>query len=60
MPNYEYSCKGCDNTFTEMSRVDDGEAPCKKPCSECGEEVHLLISKTNFILKGKGWYKDGY
>jgi len=43
-----------------MSRVDDREAPCKKPCSECGEEVHLLISKTNFILKGKGWYKDGY
>jgi predicted nucleic acid-binding Zn ribbon protein len=28
-------------------------AQCKKPCKR-------LISATSFILKGSGWYKDGY
>lgn len=26
----------------------------------CGGECKRLISKTSFILKGGGWFKDGY
>ena len=29
-------------------------------CSECGSLMEIQISKTNFILKGGGWAKDGY
>jgi hypothetical protein len=27
---------------------------------KCEAPVKRLISKTSFILKGDGWYKDGY
>lgn len=26
----------------------------------CGGKVRKLISRTSFVLKGGGWYKDGY
>jgi len=36
------------------------EAPLKK-CPKCGKQkLRRLISGGNFILKGGGWYSDGY
>ena len=30
-------------------------------CPSCGSiENESLMARTNFSLKGKGWYKDGY
>jgi len=62
MPVYEYGCKECENIFTEWAKVDDRMVPCWYPCPECNREdcVELLISSTSFVLKGGGWYKDGY
>jgi putative FmdB family regulatory protein len=32
-----------------------------RKCPHCGEDkARRLISSNNFILKGSGWFKDGY
>lgn len=58
MPTYEYQCKKCDHEFSREQRIT--EKPVKK-CPECGSmQAKRLISKTNFVLKGSGWYNDLY
>lgn len=58
MPTYDYQCKGCGKTFEVEQRI--SEEPLKE-CRLCGKpEVQRLISSGNFVLKGGGWYSDGY
>lgn len=58
MPVYEYGCEGCDHRFEVQQKLAD--APLKT-CPECGKDLlEKLISPTAFVLKGSGWYKDGY
>jgi putative FmdB family regulatory protein len=58
MPIYEYSCDACDHVFELLQRV-GAEPP--EACPDCGEpRVRKLVSSTSFVLKGGGWYKDGY
>ena len=58
MPTYEYACPDCNHQF---ERVQPITADPIKTCPECGKrKVHRLISATSFILKGGGWYSDGY
>ncbi len=58
MPTYEYHCKACDHEFEEVQRIT--EDPIQK-CPACGKKkVRRLISNTSFVLKGGGWYDDGY
>ncbi len=58
MPTYEYHCKACDHEFEEVQRIT--EDPIQK-CPSCGKKkVRRLISNTSFVLKGGGWYDDGY
>lgn len=55
---YEYKCKKCEREFEEVQRLSD---PVIQHCEKCGGEVIRLISGApTFILKGSGWYKDGY
>jgi len=55
---YEYVCKRCDREFIEEQRITD---PKIEKCEKCGGEVERLISgPAPFILKGSGWYRDGY
>jgi len=58
MPTYDYACAACDTEFTvERSITDDSSAPCP----QCGaEDTRRQISRTSFVLKGGGWYEDGY
>lgn len=56
MPMYEYVCKECKKVVEELKNYDDPPPKCEK----CKKEMKRLISKTSFILKGGGWYKDGY
>jgi predicted nucleic acid-binding Zn ribbon protein len=30
------------------------------PCPECAVQVEKKVSRTSFVLKGGGWYKDLY
>jgi putative FmdB family regulatory protein len=58
MPTYEYGCEACGKTWELEQRIT--EAAIKK-CPECGKlEARRLISGGTFMLKGGGWYADGY
>jgi putative FmdB family regulatory protein len=56
MPIYEYRCKTCGKK-TEIlflkSKQSRNPTCCNKPMCK-------TIGRTTFILKGSGWYKDGY
>lgn len=55
---YEYYCESCKKHY-ELDQKITEEAIRK--CPHCGEEkARRLISSNNFILKGSGWFKDGY
>lgn len=58
MPTYTYACDACEREMEVEQRI--SEAPLKK-CPKCGKQkLRRLISGGNFILKGGGWYSDGY
>src|ERR1700754_5013200 len=58
MPTYSYICEGCGKSFELEQRI--SEDPIKK-CVLCGEpKARRQIVSGNFILKGGGWYSDGY
>ena len=56
MPTYEYECTN-GHTFEVVQRI---TAEPLKRCKMCRSKATRLISATNFILKGGGWYSDGY
>jgi predicted nucleic acid-binding Zn ribbon protein len=67
MPIYNFECKKCKfktsriMTYKEKKLLRDPRA-----CPKCfrGTEVeytlYSTVGRSNFVLKGKGWYKDGY
>ncbi len=57
MPIYEYKCRSCNEHMEVMQKISD---PKLTVCPECGGELTKLISNTSFVLKGGGWYADGY
>jgi putative FmdB family regulatory protein len=57
MPIYEYQCTKCGHEFEVMQKFSD--KPVSK-CPECTGKVKKVISNTSFVLKGSGWYADGY
>lgn len=58
MPIYEYACDKCGHEFEREQRMSD---PPIKTCPKCkGRKVTKLISRSSFVLKGGGWYADGY
>jgi putative FmdB family regulatory protein len=58
MPTYSYLCDACQTEFDKEQRI--SEDPIRK-CPKCGKlKVRRMISSGNFILKGGGWYSDGY
>lgn len=67
MPTYEYVCEN-GHEFEEVQSIkDDPITICPEiiPFSgpdfaKCEGKCTRLISKTSFILKGGGWFKDGY
>ena len=59
MPIYEYGCGDCGHTFERLQKVSD--APVSDcPACEAKGAVKKLVSRTSFVLKGGGWYKDHY
>lgn len=58
MPTYSYACEACDHTFEKEQRIT--EDPIRK-CPKCKKnKARRQITSGNFILKGGGWYADGY
>lgn len=56
---YEYACAACGHEWEAEQSI--REAPLKK-CPHCGKnQAKRQISRgAGFILKGGGWYADGY
>ncbi len=57
MPIYEYECTDKGHRFEMLQKMSDDPV---QTCPECGGKVRKLISAAGFMLKGSGWYKDGY
>ena len=58
MPIYEYRCVDCGHEFETIQQFSD---PDPDRCPDCGRaEVRRLVSRSNFALKGGGWFDDGY
>ena len=66
MPIYEYRCQYCGYSFEMMRKLNENAPICKNILNSgsieqiCGGKCEKLISKGTFLLKGGGWYKDGY
>src|SRR5262245_26940578 len=56
MPTYEYGCSN-GHTFEVEQRITEEPLKC---CKVCKAKVQRLLSAPRFILKGGGWYSDGY
>ncbi len=57
MPIYEYECRRCKEIFEIFHKIDDS---CKVACPKCLGPAKKLISATNFVLKGSGFYVNDY
>ncbi|MBT6179225.1 MAG: zinc ribbon domain-containing protein [Deltaproteobacteria bacterium] len=58
MPMYEYQCGKCGHLWELLQRISD---PAPKTCPDCrSRKVGKMLSQTSFVLKGGGWYADGY
>ena len=60
MPIYEYKCDLCNGMWEEIQKFSDPVSTLCKSCEKEGGVRKLLPGQINFILKGGGWYKDGY
>jgi putative FmdB family regulatory protein len=56
---YEYACEACGYEWEAEQSI--SEKPLKK-CVKCGKSKakRLVSGGTGFLLKGGGWYADGY
>jgi putative FmdB family regulatory protein len=57
MPIYEYECKRCKEVFEIFHKMDE---ECNIACPKCLGKARKLISATNFVLKGSGFYVNDY
>lgn len=59
MPTYDYVCSECEMTHSFIHRISDEP---REICPTCGTRTlrRLVAQQTAFVLKGKGWAKDGY
>ena len=58
MPFYEYRCESCGHELEALQKIAD--APLVY-CPECGEaRLKKLVSKSEFRLKGGGWYATDF
>ncbi len=58
MPTYEYQCQKCGFEFEREQRITEDPI---KTCPKCrSRQAKRLLSAPGFILKGGGWYADGY
>ena len=57
MPIYEYRCRKCGETTEVIQKFSDRP---KRKCPSCAGRLEKLVSRTSFMLKGGGWYAEGY
>ena len=60
MPIFEYTCGTCKKSKDKIVKYEDRHDT--RACDYCTGVMYYenKIQQSNFTLKGKGWYKDGY
>ena len=57
MPMYDWKCDECEHELNDMLMKTEDPAPT---CGNCGATMRKVIGRTQFRLKGAGWYEtDG-
>ncbi len=54
---YEYRCPQCEAECEVEKKISDES---DELCATCGAIMSRQISVASFVLKGDGWFKDGY
>jgi putative FmdB family regulatory protein len=58
VPTYAYRCKECNAEFEMVQKITE---PPLTTCTRCGQAAATRqIFASSFVLKGGGWYADGY
>jgi putative FmdB family regulatory protein len=59
MPMYPYKCENCKEEWEEEQSIKDKKL---EKCKKCGYKspARLIGAAPPFILRGQGWFKDGY
>ena len=60
MPLFDFKCEKCGAVKELIRGLGKAGEVFFEVCDACGGVMHKTISSGNFILKGKGWAKDGY
>lgn len=58
MPIFEYKCEKCNIVIEEYLPISSNINNVK--CWKCGGEAKKIISNSTFVLKGGGWFAEGY
>ena len=58
MPIYEFKCNDCGHEFELLVFHDEELCTTCKKCNS--DNLSKSVGLSTFILKGKGWEKDGY
>jgi len=58
MPSYEFKCEECNIVMEKYLPISTRIKFIL--CHKCGGKAKKIISNSSFILKGRGWYTDGY
>ncbi len=57
MITYTYKCPKCLIEFERQESISDDRL---KICPECSNLLNVVIHNTPLVLRGGGWFKDGY
>jgi len=58
MPIYQFQCDNCGHEFEAIMRVD---STWVEACPRCNQHsVKKIIGRSNFQLKGSGWYETDF
>jgi len=57
MPLYEYQCTECGEVFEIFHKMDE---EYMDGCPKCKGKARKILSPSNFILKGPGFYVNDY
>lgn len=59
MPIYEFRCEKCGRINVRSLPISSKQDTVV--CEKCGEyKAKRMISSSTFVLKGGGWYAEGY
>jgi putative FmdB family regulatory protein len=58
LPTYQYKCSSCQEELEVFQKITDEKLTTCPACNN--ETLDRVVAGGGFILKGGGWYKDGY